>query len=88
MAICNGYKDTFNNLLDNSDTKSLDWLRPINKRLHNTLISENSLTRLLKGDYLDKNILDRSLQLMPQIRDSEVYQPHDITIFGLKSGRS
>lgn len=33
VIIPNKYKDTFDNFIDNPDAKSLDWPRPIDKRL-------------------------------------------------------
>lgn len=69
VAIPNRYKNTLNNLIYNSDVKSLDQSRQIDKRLYNAPRSKGSSIRFLKKDCLSKNILNRLLQLMPKIRD-------------------
>lgn len=56
MAIFNRYKNTPNDLIDNSDPESLDWLKSINKGLRNLPRSASSLMGLLEGSCLDKNI--------------------------------
>lgn len=88
MAIPNRNKETLDNLIDSSDTKSPYWPRLIDKGLRNTLRSKGSPTRLLKKDRLDKDISDRLSWVIPKIRDSQMYQCYDIVRFGLKSGRS
>lgn len=70
VAIPNRYKDTLNNLIDNSDAEFSDWLRLNNKGLRNLLKSKSSLMRFLKRDYLDKDVPDRSSWLAFKIRDS------------------
>lgn len=43
---------------------------------------------LLEENCLDENILDILLRLMPKIQKSQIYQCHDVTTIGLKSGRA
>lgn len=50
--------------------------------------SESSLTGLSEGNYLYKDILNKSLWLAPKIGDSQVHQCHEVAPFGLKSRRS
>lgn len=58
MAIFKKYKDTLDNLIDSSNSKSPDWVISIDERSYNVPKSENSLADLLERDYLDKDILD------------------------------
>lgn len=88
MAIFNRYKDILNNIIDSSDPKSSDRLELIDKGLRNMPKFESSSTGLLEGDYLNKNISDRSSQLAPKTRNSQVHQCYDVISFSLKSGRS
>lgn len=85
MAICNNYKDTIHDLINNLDTKSPDrldspdWPGPINKGLRNALKSRGGLPTLLEEEPLDKD---------DQIPDSQVHQCHDVATLGPKSGRA
>lgn len=69
MAIPNLYKDSLDNLIDSSNTKSTDWPKPINKGSRNAVKSEDSLTGLLEWNCLDKDISDRSSKLAPKTED-------------------
>ena len=72
-AILNKYKNTFDDLIDSLNTEFLDppnFLKQpkiIDKRSRNALRSKNNLTTLSEKDYLDKNILVMSLELMLKI---------------------
>lgn len=64
IAIFNQYKDIFDNLINNSDVKSLNRLKLINQEPHNISRSKNILMKVkpkLKNDYLIKNLLDKLL---------------------------
>ena len=74
VAIPNQYKDTLDDLLNSSNSKSLDWVRPVDKKSRNALMSEGSLADLSKWDCLDKDLLDRSSCLAPKTRDLQVRQ--------------
>lgn len=69
MVISSHYKDTLNKFIDSSDLKSSIWLRQIDKRSHNALISENSLADFLKKNFSNKNFSDMWLQLEPKTQD-------------------
>lgn len=88
MAIFYRYKNTLDDFIDSSNAKSLDWPRLIDKRLRNASRSEGSLTGLLEGDWLDKDISDRSFQLALKTGDSQMHQRHEVVLFNFKSGRS
>lgn len=64
VAILNRYKNSFSNLIDNSNLEFLSKL--IDKRLCNVLRFRNGLIGLLKENCLNKNIfaLDRLLLLV------------------------
>ena len=64
VAISNRYKNTLDDLIDRSDVKSPDPPKPMKKRSRNALKSEGSPIRLLEGDCLDKDVSDKSLQLI------------------------
>lgn len=64
MAIFNKYKDSLNNLIDSSDLKSVNQAKPIDEKFCNTYRLKCNLTSLLEKNYLDKNVLNRSLQLV------------------------
>lgn len=60
-AIPNRYKGTHDNLIDNSDTGSLDRLKPIDKESCNTLKPKGVLIEAkseLERDFLNKNRRD------------------------------
>lgn len=73
------YKDTFINLINNSDIKfldylespnwleSLNWLKSIDKKICNTVRFRGGLSILLKKDH--KNILVTSFELMSKVSD-------------------
>lgn len=46
---------------------------------------ENNLTKFAKKDFLDKNILDKSLQPVPIIKNFVIYQYYDIISLGSKN---
>ena len=70
MAIYNKYKDTLNNLIDSSDSESLDWPEPIDKGSCNTPRFVGSSMKLLEGGCLDKNFLDcQSIWQAPKTGD-------------------
>lgn len=62
MVIYNKYKDTLDNLINSLDPESSDWLKSINKELHNAPRSKNGLIRFLDKYCLNENVLalDRS----------------------------
>ena len=96
MAISNKYKDTFDDLIDSSDTESSDQLEspnrlgPIDKETRNVPRSRGVLLSLSKEekDRLDEDVLITSLKLAPNTQDSQMYRRHDITSLGPKSGRA
>lgn len=70
MAICNRYKDTLDHFINNSDIESPNSPGLIDKRSRNTPKSEGSLTGVLEGNYLDKDVSDRSSWLARKTGDS------------------
>ena len=74
VAILNQYKDTLDDLIDSSDSESLDWAGPIDERFCNAPMSKGSLADCSEEDYLDENLPDRSSQLAPKAKDSQVRQ--------------
>lgn len=72
-VIFNNYKDTVDNLINSSDTKSLDWpdfpnrLKLIDKELRNTLKSKSGSLTLLGEDCLIEDVSIMSLKPMPKI---------------------
>lgn len=79
LAISNQYKNTLDDLIDSSDSESLDWARIIDVRICNTSRSEVSSADLLEGNYLDEDVPNKSLWLMPKTGDSRVHQRHVVT---------
>ena len=75
IVIFNKYKDTLNNLINNSDIKSPDypdspnWLGLIDKESCNGPKSRDGSPTFLKEDCLDKNILITSLEPTLKIWD-------------------
>lgn len=67
MAISNKYKNTLDNFINNSDTKSLDWPGLIDKGSHNMPKSKSSLTIFLEEYCLDKDISITLLEPIPNI---------------------
>ena len=67
-TISNKYKDTLDDLMDSSDTKSLDYLDSLNwpefidKESRNTPKSRDVSPTFLEEDYLDENISIKSLK--------------------------
>lgn len=88
VAIPNRYKDNLDDLINSSDTESLDWPKSIDKRSCNALKAESSSTELLEGDCLDKDISNRSSQMTLKTENSLVHQRYDVTSFGFKNKRS
>ena len=73
-AIFNKYKDTLDDLIDSSDTESLDHPDSPNrpglmntKGSRNAPKSRNGLPTFLEEDCLDKDISITSLELIPKI---------------------
>ena len=74
VAIPNKYKDTFDDLIDSSDTEfsdqleSPDRLRPIDKGTRNTPRSRGASPSFSEEeeDCLDKDVLVTSLKLVPK----------------------
>ena len=85
--------DTFDDLIDSSDTKSPNHLKSsiwpgfINKGSRNVPKSKDSSPTFLEKDCLDKNISTTSLESILKIRDFQVYQRYDVATLGAKSGR-
>ncbi len=75
-VISNNYKDTFDDLIDSSDTKSLDrpdsldWPGQIDKGSRNTPRSRGGSPTLSEEDCLDEDVLITSLELAPKIQAS------------------
>lgn len=69
MAIFNKCKNILDDFINNLETESSDWPRPIHKGLRNMPKSEGSSTKLLERNYLNKDILNRSSQLAPRTWD-------------------
>ena len=74
-AIPNKYKDSLDDLIDSSDTKSLDqpefpnWLGPIDKGIRNAPKFRSASPSLLEEEEncLDEDVLVTSLKLAPKI---------------------
>lgn len=73
IAIFHKYKGILNNLINSSDTKSLDWLKSpnlpglIDKRICNILNSKSDLLIFSQEDYKDEDILVTSFKLASKI---------------------
>ncbi len=93
-AILNKNKDTFDDLIDSSNTKFPNWPdfpdrpRLIDKGSCNMLRSKSDSQTLSKEDCLDENVPITSLESAPKIQVSYVHNYHDITLFGSKSGKA
>lgn len=72
MAIFNQYKNTLNDFTNSLDLESLDWAKLIDERSHNASIFEGNLANFLERNYLDKNLLERSLWLALKTQDLQV----------------
>lgn len=59
VAIFNRYTDILNDIIDRSDSESIDLAKLVDKRFYNASRSKSSLASLLKRDYLNKDISDR-----------------------------
>lgn len=70
LVIPNQYKDTLDDFINNSNLESPDWARPIDVRTCNSSNSKASLADLLERNYLDEDVLDRSLRLVPKTKNS------------------
>ena len=90
----NNYKNTFYDFIDSSDTESADysnslnWPKLIDKKLYNARKSRDNSPTFLKKDCLNNDILIMSLEPVPKIWNSQVYQRHNIATLGAKSGRA
>ena len=95
-TIPNKYKDSLDDLIDSSNTESLDQpgspdrLGPIDKGLRNSPRSRGTSTSVSKKeeDRLDEDVLVTLLKLAPKTQDSQVYKRHDIAPLSPKSGRA
>ena len=71
-TIPNKYKDTFDDLINSSDTESpdqpefSDWPRLIDKRTCNTPRSRGASPSFLEKDCLDKDVLVMALERAPK----------------------
>lgn len=94
MTICNIYKSTLDEFINNSDTKSPDRpnspdrLRLIDKGSYNEPRSRGGSPTLLKEDYLYEEVPIISLEPASKIQSSQVHQHYDVTPFDPKSGRA
>lgn len=92
-AIFNKYKDTFDDLINSSDTKfsnlseCLNWPELIDKGLCNASKSRSFSPSFLKENCLDKDTLVMALERAPKTRDFQVYKRNDIASLSSKSGR-
>lgn len=66
FTIPNKYKDTLDNLIDNSDEECQNWPESIDKRLYKAPKFEDSLKGLLEKE----DISDRLLELVPKTEKS------------------
>ena len=93
-AIFNKYKDIFDNLINSSDAKSSDhpdfpnWPGLIDKKSHNAPKSRDNSPTFSEEDHLNKDILITSLEPTSIIRDSQVYQRHNVATLSAKSERT
>lgn len=71
MAIPNKYKNILDNFIDSSNLESLDWPKPIDKRLFNASRSRGSSIGFLEENCLDENVLasNRLSRLVPKTGD-------------------
>lgn len=68
----NKYKNTFNDLINSSNTEFpyyLNWLGLMNKRSHNIVKFKVNLPIFFKEDCLNKNVFVMSLELKLKIRN-------------------
>lgn len=98
--IPNKYKETFDNLIQYSNTESSDWPdspdgpdfqhqpEPIDKRSCNAPRSRGCLSIFLKKDCLDEDVLVTSLESALMIRDFQMHQCHNVVLFGPKSRKT
>ena len=93
-AIYNKYKNTLDDLINNSNTKSpdhlnsLNWSRLIDKGSYNASKSKNRLPTFLEADCLSGNISITSLEPIPKIWDFQMHQRHNVATFDAKSERT
>ena len=59
----------------------------INKVSRITSRFEGNSMSFLEEDYLDEDILDILLELLPKTQDSQIYQHHDIVTLSFKNAR-
>ena len=94
-AIFNKYKDTLDDLIDSSDTKSPDYSDSPNwpglidtKGSRNAPKSKDGSPTFLEEDCLDEDLLIMLLEPASKIRDFQVHQRHDVITLDTKSGRA
>lgn len=76
MVISHKYKNTLDDLIDNSDLEFLDRLEVIDKGSCNMFRSKGSLMGLLEEDCLNKDyvlISNKSSQLVLKTKNSQIY---------------
>lgn len=88
VAIPNRYKNTLDDFIDSLDPEFLDWPRLIDKKLHNMPKTKNSLVGFLLENYLNEDVLDKSLWLLFQTKNSQVHQCCDIAHLSSKNRRA
>lgn len=85
VAIPNRYKDTLDDLMDSSDTKSPDRPGPIDKGSRNAPRFEGSSMGLSEKDCLNEDVLNRSSGLTPKTGDFQVHQRLDVALLVSKA---
>lgn len=70
------------------DSEFLDWVRSINERFCNASRSEDNLTHLLEKNYLDENVSDKSLRLVPKTENSQICQYYVVALPWAGYGKS
>lgn len=87
-AILNKYKNTFNDLIDSSDTKSPNWPTLIRKGSRNAPRSKGNIMGFSEEDCFDKDVLDTLLELILKTQNSQIHQCHNIATFDPKSRKT
>lgn len=90
MIIFNKYKNILDVFIDNPNSESLNYLKPIYKKSCNIFRSKSGLTDFLKEDCLNKNILtsNRLSQQAPKIGNSQLYQHRNVIPIGPKTEKT
>ena len=89
----NKYKDTLDDLIDNSDIESLNQPespdRPgsIDKGTRNSPSSRGASSSFLEKDCLGEDVSVIALERVPKTRDSQLYKRHNVALLGPKSRR-